>query len=281
MQLGELQHQMARFERRSATVVALSVDAPDDSLAMIERLGMTYPVASDPNQRVVQLFGVQNPQTRELALHAVYIVATDGTIFYRKVGRRRPVSAELIDAIDAHRGQYPQADVVEGARRTAVAYPTNNFQALLEVSQATPPAASVHAEALSDVLALVRSGRGDDAVFAYRKLIRMSPAADREALYNTAAWMARELFFAPSADALAVGTELGQRLARVRELETQLAAAGDERDSVEAQLAAARAGLSGVRARINQNADDWRLRSVKTTIRAYRELSRAGTLNDS
>ncbi len=272
---------MARFERRNATVVALSVDAPDDSLAMIERLGMTYPVASDPNQRVVQLFGVQNPQTRELALHAVYIVATDGTIFYRKVGRRRPVSVELIDAIDAHRGEYPQTDVVEGARRTAVAYPTNNFQALLEVSQATPPAASVHPEALSNVLALVRSGRGDDAVFAYRKLIRMSPAADREALYNTAAWMARELFFAPSADALAVGTELGQRIARVRELETQLAAAGDERDTVEAQLAAARAGLSGVRARINQNADDWRLRSVKTTIRAYRELSRAGTLNDS
>ncbi len=281
MQLGELQHQIARFERRGATVVALSVDAPDDSLAMIERLGMTYPVASDPNQRVVQLFGVQNPQTRELALHAVYIVGTDGTIIYRKVGRRRPLSAELIDAIDAHSGDYPQNDAVESTRRTAVAYPTNNFQALLEVSRATTPAAAVHAEQLSAVLALVRAGRSDDAVFAYRKLIRMSPAADREALYNTAAWMARELFFAPSADALAAGQELGQRLARVRELEEALAGPGAEREALETQLAAARAGLSRLRADINRNADAWRLRSVKTTIRSYRELSRAGTLGDS
>ena len=40
MQLGELQHQIERFERRGIAVVALSVDEPQASLAMIERLGL-------------------------------------------------------------------------------------------------------------------------------------------------------------------------------------------------------------------------------------------------
>ena len=77
MQLGELQHQIKRFDRRGATIIGLSVDKPKDSEAMVRRMGLTYPLASDAGQEVIRAFKVQNPDTQELALHAVYIVSTD------------------------------------------------------------------------------------------------------------------------------------------------------------------------------------------------------------
>ena len=110
MQLGELQNQIARFERRQVNVVALSVDEPAASQAMVNRLGLSFPLGSDPEQQVIKAFRVQNPDTRELAIHAVYVVDEHGVVFYRKVGLRRPLSQELIDAIDAERGDYPRSD---------------------------------------------------------------------------------------------------------------------------------------------------------------------------
>jgi peroxiredoxin len=99
---------MPRFAKRDMSVIAISVDAPHESLRLIDRLGLSFSVASDPALHIVKAFNVQNPGTRELALHAVYIVDKDRRIFYRKVALRRPTSEELIDAIDAHRGTYPQ-----------------------------------------------------------------------------------------------------------------------------------------------------------------------------
>ena len=145
MQLGELQSQIERFQRREVTVIALSVDAPGDSLAMIERLGLSFALLSDPDQEVVQAFKVQNPKTKQLALHAVYIVDTDGKVFYRKVASRRPTSEELIDAIDAHRGVYPSTiDEAKPRTRSAVAYPKNNFQGLMELAAAEQLPGSVN-----------------------------------------------------------------------------------------------------------------------------------------
>ena len=86
MQLGELQNQIERFARRDVTVIALSVDAPDDSLAMIERLGLTFTLGSDPDQNVVKAFRVQNPDTKELVLHAVYIVDPEGKVVLSQSG---------------------------------------------------------------------------------------------------------------------------------------------------------------------------------------------------
>jgi len=283
VQLGELQSQFERFEKRSASVIALSVDPPNDSQAMIKRLGLQFAIASDPNQRVVQMFRVQNPDTRELALHAVYIVDRDGKIFYRKVGRRRPVSAELIDAIDAHHGRYPQTDTIAWSRsQLNVAYPTNNFQALIEVSRVAGLPASVDRDAYDEVMNLLEARRSDDAVFAFRRLISASPEADRQALYDTAAWMTRSQFFAEQPDALKLGAQLKTRLARVDDLQRQQENTVDENKNDERlhQLARARAGLAVTRADIERQAQAWNLRYAKTTLRSYRELARAGRPSD-
>ncbi len=274
MQLGELQSQIERFERRNASIIALSVDAPTDSLAMIARLGLTFELASDPEQQVVRAFRVQNPDTQELALHAVYIAAADGTIFYRKVARRRPTSEELIDAIDAFNGDYPRDDARAAPSRIAVAYPQNNYQALLEVADAASLPASVDRAAVTELLRSLREESGDDALIRFKAFCRASPDAGEADLLRVVAWLVRQRFFAEDAEALAAGQRLQQRLTRVRELERARREAGDDdrEDEVLQSLARARAGLSLERGAIDAKADEWRLRYVKTSLRSYREV---------
>lgn len=278
MQLGELQHQIERFERRGVSVIALSVDEPQASLAMIERMGLSFPLGSDPEQRVIQAFRVQNPDTRELAIHAVYIVDRDGVIFYRKVGLRRPVSRELIDAIDAHRGEYPRTDeVVAPPERITVAWPRNNFQALLGVSAVAGLPDGIDPDGFAQVLKLQQARRSDDALVAFKALIADSPTADEGALLDTAAWLVRERFFADKPNAIETGQLLAWRLNRIGALEAALESAADPdvEDELLQNLAKARAGLTVTRTEIVNHADDWNLRYVKTSLRSYREVVRA------
>ena len=278
MQLGELQHQIARFESRGVSVIALSVDEQAASRAMIKRLGLTFDLGSDPQQSVVKAFGVQNPDTRELAIHAVYIVAGNGEIFYRKVGRRRPVSAELIDAIDAYQGMYPRTDEqIQPRGRINVAYPENNFQALITVAGITALPETIDAIGFSRIYSIRKKGSLDDSLVAFKTLTKNSVDAGQQDLLDTAAWLTRLLFFQGTPEALEAGGILNKRLARVRELEASLEAkpSADRRDEILHTLAQARAGLSLTRAEISNNADAWNLRSAKTTLRSYREVAGA------
>ncbi len=279
MQLGELQSQIERFEDRGVRAIALSVDLPDDSLAMIERLGLTFDLGSDPDQRVVKAFRVQNPDTQELALHAVYLVDADGEVFYRKVARRRPTSEELIDAIDAFRGVYPKQDERRARGKIVVAYPQNNYQALIEMTQADVPADSIDRDQLNQILTLIGARRGDDALISFRKMARAAGTAARDDLYAAAAWLARRTFLDGHPEALELGADLARRVQRVGQLEGDWrAAAGTEKeDDLLHTLARARAGLALTRAEIDQHASDWNLRFAKSVLRSYREVARAAT----
>ena len=279
MQLGELQNQIDRFQRRDTAIIAISVDRPSDSMAMIQRLGLSFALASDPDQNIVKAYGVQNPDTKELALHAVYIVDEQGSIFYRKVALRRPVSAELIDAIDAHRGVYPQSDRVAPRKRIAVAYPQNNFQALIEIAAVDALPGSIDDRGFAEVQGLVAARKSDDALFEFKRLIR-STDASTEDLYAAASWLIRQRFFPDNTAAMETGIDLRRRLRRVDDLEQQeqAAAGSPEHDELLHTLAAARAGLTRVRADISNHAEEWNLRYAKSSLRSYREVVRAASL---
>ena len=278
MQLGELQHQFERFKRRNVRVVALSVDAPTDSLDLITRLDLEFPIGSDPEQALIRSFGVQNPQTRELAIHAVYIVGRDARVIYRKVGGRRPLSAELIDAIDASRGNYPNdIDAAAPRTRSAVAFPSNDFQALLALTPFVALSPDIDIDGLQRVRAHLRNGRLDPAIIEYRRTLNASAKADAQALENSASWLVRALYLADNPEALAAGNDLERRLLRLRELEAAEAAAAnaDAKDAAQQRLAQARAGLTRVRANIRANAQAWRLSRAKVQLRSYREVALA------
>ncbi|NKB99191.1 MAG: redoxin domain-containing protein [Pseudomonadales bacterium] len=236
MQLGELQHQIERFERRGVDVVALSVDKPKDSLAIQKRLGISYHLGSDPEQSVVKAFRVQNPDTQELALHAVYILDQDGRIFYRKVARRRPVSNELIDAVDAHLGTYPQTDPVKPRQRVEVAYPVNNFQAILEIADANGLPTSIDDDAFNVVLDEAMQIHSDDALIALVRFMEQHAHVGEQDLLATVNWLTRRIYFPPEFSdrerVFELGIQLRDRLSEVQRLEHAITKdqESDERD---------------------------------------------------
>lgn len=240
-------------------------------------MGISFALASDPQQKVVKSFGVQNPDTNELALHAVYIVDERGRVIYRKVAGRRPVSAELIDAIDAYRGVYPRNDQLEEPPERRVAYPSNNFQTLIEMASARELPSTVPEAKLSGVLASMRAGGGDDTLIAYRAFIKGSGDVPQADLLTTAAWLARQRFIADIPAATTAGLDLQRRLQRVAQLEEQSATAqaanAENSDDLLHKLAAARGGLAMARATVSNNAGVWQLRYAQGTVRGYREVA--------
>lgn len=260
--------------------MGLSVDAPDHSLGLIKRLGLGFALGSDPEQTVVKAFAVQNPDTQELALHAVYIVDPAGKVFYRKVARRRPGSEELLDAIDAWQGTYPVVEERNPRPPRSVAWPSNNFQTLLEITRAEEAPTSLDAERLRFVLQQLRTGATDESIIAFKALADDSRSASIEDLLQAAAWLTRQRFVAQRPEALAAGQDLARRLARVKELEaaldasTDVEAAADERDALLQTLGKARGGLSLARAVVINHQREWALDFAQGMLRSYREVAR-------
>ncbi len=244
---------------------------------MINRLGLTFDLASDPNQRIIKAFRVQNPDTAELAIHAVYIVNKAGEVIYRKVGRRRPVSAELIDAVDAYRGEYPTNDRRVGRPERRVAYPSNNFQTLIEMSVTPDLPTSIGHEALQPVLDLIEAGQSsDDVLIAFRRFVAEWTRVPQEDLLDAANWLARQRFIADKPEAIAAGQDLQRRLRRLAELESRLEHSTNdaEKDVLLHRVAAARGGLTKARATVRNHAADWQLRYAQGALRGYREVAR-------
>ena len=231
-------------------------------------MGLTFAIASDEDQRVMKAYGVQNQKTQELALHAVYIVDSSRRIFYRKVASRRPLSQELLDAVDYYEGAYPVVELKPDRGDIPVAFPRNRFQALLEIASNSTLPGSINPEELAPVIALIRSGRLDDATIRYQKFAAVAAMShDENELLATAAWFTKTVVRMPD-QAIETGRELDEAL--VRQGRIRQAADVDAR-----QLNQVQRELDGIRTRIRDNADAWRLRAATTTLRGYRELSLA------
>jgi hypothetical protein len=245
---------------------------------MIQRLGLTFPLASDTNQAIINAFSIQNSDTQELAQHAVYILDTNGRIFYRKVAGRRPVSAELIDAIDAFRGEYPNNDQLKQRPTRKVAYPSNNFQTLIEMASVQMLPASIDKTRFQPVLNLMQAGASsDDLLIAFRDFVESSSATSSDSLLMVANWFARQRFIANAPKAVAAGNDLRRRLDRVASLELEYSTATNttHKDELLHTLAAARGGLSKARATVTNNNSEWNLRYAQGALRGYREVVHA------
>ena len=270
MQLGELQNQLERFDNRGASVVALSVDPVTESDSLIRRLKLSFDVVSDESQQVMQAYHVQNPDTKELALHAVFIIDEDQKIFYRKVASRRPLSQELLDAIDYHYGQYPLGDVKIAKTDFIREYPRNNFQALIEISARRDLPLSVSSESLLPIVALLKQGKSDDSVIAFRRFISEQGESSRRDDYLwSAAWLTTQaLGIEP--DAITTGRDLSSVL-------TRLGAARDQSPSMRSQdLRKLEQELDDIREKVRRNASRWKLSYAKSMLRSYRKLVIAG-----
>jgi hypothetical protein len=265
VQLGELQSQMTRFNARDVKVVALSVDPVKESRSMVGRMKLSFALVSDEDQSIMKEYGVRNPDTKELALHAVFILDEDRKVFYRKVASRRPVSQELLDAIDYHYGRYPLGDQALVRGDIPVAFPRNNFQALIELGRSAELPEGVAPEDLAPVLSVLRAGKSDAGVIAFRQWVRKNPMPIED-YFQAVRWLTINTM---SVDPAAIMAG--------RELKDALTELGVQRSASSEKLQTAQLRLEEIRGNIRKSAGAWRLARLKGMLRGYRELAIAGS----
>lgn len=110
----ELREAMPRFEQRGGTVLAVSVDAPEESLALAERLKIKYPLLSDPSRKTTKAYKALDPESNpffdpdarhpNISKAVVFVIDPDGAIQWKYVSANlhdRPTTRQILDAVKA------------------------------------------------------------------------------------------------------------------------------------------------------------------------------------
>lgn len=105
-QLAQIQKGRAALAQRGAQVIAVSADPLDETRALARRLGLTFPLLSDPERAVIRRYGVEDA-ANEIAWPAVFLLARgaagEPVVRFREVSddyRDRPSLAGLLGQVD-------------------------------------------------------------------------------------------------------------------------------------------------------------------------------------
>ncbi len=110
-----------------ASLVAVSVDAPEKSEAVRQQLQLPFPILSDVGRRVVQEWGIYNPREKGgIAKPAVLILAADGTVGFGSVDEVivRVPAADIVRMLQEH------DDTKPARRKRLIPSPATFFHAV-------------------------------------------------------------------------------------------------------------------------------------------------------
>ena len=106
--MRSFQHRLADFDARQIRVVAISVDAPEVNRPHREKLGLTFPLLSDPNAEVIRRYDLLHekaaPDGANIARPAEFLVDPTGTVRWVNLTESYTVRArpdEVLKAFDA------------------------------------------------------------------------------------------------------------------------------------------------------------------------------------
>ena len=82
------------------------VDPPEQNAAMVEKLGLPFPILSDPDRSaVIEPYGAADPKDqRNIGRPTIMAIGTDGSELFRMGSRDfadRPSEEELVDTLEA------------------------------------------------------------------------------------------------------------------------------------------------------------------------------------
>jgi peroxiredoxin len=125
--LAEYRDLYPAFRAAGANMVAVSVDAAEKSESVRRSLRLPFPILSDSQRRVVQEWGIYNPDEKGgIAKPAVFILAPGGAVRFVSVDEvaSRVPAAEILRRL-SQQGPGPGAD-----RKTKIPGPVTFFRAV-------------------------------------------------------------------------------------------------------------------------------------------------------
>ena len=125
--MAEYREQYQAISAAGASLVAVSVDAPEKSEAVRQQLQLPFPILSDSERRIVQEWGIYNPNEKGgIAKPAVFILAPDRTVRFASVDG---VSAR-VPAADVVGMLQEQKDTMPTGRKRLIPSPAKFFRAI-------------------------------------------------------------------------------------------------------------------------------------------------------
>ncbi len=102
------QRQLSEFDKRGIRVVGISVDTPEDSLRNAQRLGITFPLLSDPKNEVIRKYDLLHtgggPKASDIARPAEFLIDSEGTVLWVNLTESAVVRAQPAQVLKAWDG---------------------------------------------------------------------------------------------------------------------------------------------------------------------------------
>ena len=125
--MAEYRKHYKAIRAAGASLVAVSVDAPEKSEAVRRQLRLTFPILCDSERRIVQEWDIYNPHEKGgIAKPAVFILAPDRTVRFVSVDG---VSAR-VPAADVVGMLQEQKDTMPTRRKWLIPSPATFFRAI-------------------------------------------------------------------------------------------------------------------------------------------------------
>jgi peroxiredoxin len=108
--LADYREQHQAIREAGASLVAVSVDAPEKSEAVRRQLRLPFPILSDRERRVVQEWDIYNPNEKGgIAKPAVFILAPDRSVRFVSVDgvSARVPAAEIVKMLQGQKDTMP------------------------------------------------------------------------------------------------------------------------------------------------------------------------------
>lgn len=84
--MAEIQNRLATYEKLNIQVAALSIDTPNQSRAIAEKMNLDFPLLCDTQKKVIDRFHLRNPFEHDgIAYPGTFIITPDARVCYRSL----------------------------------------------------------------------------------------------------------------------------------------------------------------------------------------------------
>lgn len=99
---------MTKDEKKQTQILAVSIDSREDSKKFVEKLkarfpgDFDFPLLEDKNHRVINRYGILNPDGKGWPHPATYIIDKEGIVRWRFVEvdyKKRPTNEQILQAL--------------------------------------------------------------------------------------------------------------------------------------------------------------------------------------